>query len=121
MSTNLASTSSGYTVLYPHPSYTLWCQSFIYQPQTALCTLDLEKNKSFKYLAQISHVLSLSVPTAFCVLFKLPHICYIPRSIMSIDFYKLRILHYEIHHPNPSIVLCRVTAHSYAKIIRKQL
>jgi len=47
MSTNLPSTRNGISLLYPHPVYSLWCQSFTYQSQAALFTEDWEKIKSF--------------------------------------------------------------------------
>ena len=86
--------------LYPHPPCNLRCQTFSYQPQTALFTKDREKITTLWYHAQFSLVLSLSFPTALCVLFmKLPHIRYIPRPLMPFEFYKLRILHYAIKPP----------------------
>jgi hypothetical protein len=95
--------------LYPHPPCNLRCQTFSYQPQTALFTKDREKITTLWYHAQFSLVLSLSFPTALCVLFmKLPHIRYIPRPLMPFEFYKLRILHYAIKPPPPSPKKCRV-------------
>jgi hypothetical protein len=79
MSTNLASTRNGYNFLYPHPPCTLRCQSFIYQPQTTLFTV-------FRYLTQVSHEFSLSFLAAFCLLFKLRRVCYIPRPLIPLTF-----------------------------------
>jgi hypothetical protein len=95
--------------------------------QTVLIAEDWEQIDSFKYHAQVYHnFLILRLFPAFCVPLNLANVCYIPRSLMPDDFYKLRILPYAIQlyqHPHPpQVTYCLLWSHpSYAKIITKHL
>jgi hypothetical protein len=89
--------------------------SFICHRQRCLLRIGKKLIPLSVMLNSLLSFLYLNFPTALCVLFiKLPHICYISRSLMPLDFYKLQSLRYAIHPrppPPPPVTSCIVWPH----------